>query len=168
MHEICIIEFDKPSIKNMKKQSLMSVALAAVMLTTILCASTFYKQATGDKYLTEKGQRLIQRELISPVRKKLNIKIRGEMFSRCPSGLQHQIVANVSDNSAYFGGVLRNYVGCEGNKICRFRVNANEDRVEIYDESNKQFVSAQAWLSKPIKEDKENASEENQTDIWNF
>ncbi len=153
----------------MKKQSLMSVAVVAVMLTTILCASTFYKQASEDTIMTEKGHRILQRELVSPIRKKMNIKVRGEMFSRCPSGLQYQIVANVSDNSAYFGGVLRNYVGCEGNKVCRFRVNANEDRIEVYDEANKQFVSAQAWLSKPIKEDKENASEDApKEDIWNF
>ena len=158
-----------PYLIYMKKQSLMSIAVVAMVLTTVLCAATFYKQTTTDKVLSERGHRLLQRELVSPLRKKMNIKVRGEMFSRCPSGLQYQIVANVSDNSAYFGGVLRNYVGCEGNKLCRFRVNANEDRIEVYDEANKQFVGVQAWLSKPIKEEKDNASEENEnTDIWNF
>ena len=153
----------------MKKQVLMSMLVVSMALATILSAATFYKKMVSDKVMSEKGHRLIQRELVSPVRKKLNIKARGEMFSRCPSGLQYQIVANVNDNSAYFGGVLRNYVGCEGNKVCRFRLNANEDRVEIFDEANKQFVSAQTWLSKPIKEENENENEENaQTDIWNF
>lgn len=153
----------------MKKQVLMSMLLVSVVLATVLSAATFYQKIVGDKTMSEKGHRLVQRELVSPVRKKLNIKARGEMFSRCPSGLQYQIVANVNDNSAYFGGVLRNYVGCEGNKVCRFRLNANEDRVEIFDETNKQFISAQAWLSKPIKEENDNENDENaQNDIWNF
>jgi hypothetical protein len=152
----------------MKKQFLIVLALVAVVITTTMTAATLYKTTSNDKILSERGHRLVQRDLVSPVRKKLNIKVRGEMFSRCPSGLQYQIVANVNDNSAYFGGVLRNYVGCEGNKICRFRVNANEDRVEIFDETNQQFISAQAWLSKPVKEEKENNSEENSADIWNF
>ena len=146
----------------------MTVSLVAMVLVTMLAAKTFFKQSLNDKILSEKGHRLVQHELVSPVRKKLNIKVRGEMFSRCPSGLQYQIVANVNDNSAYFGGVLRNYVGCQGNKVCRFRVNANEDRVEVFDESAQQFISAQAWLSKPVKEEKESAGEEENKDIWNF
>ena len=147
----------------------MMMAFVAVVVSAMLTSATFYKQTAGDKTLSERGHRLIQRDLVSPVRKKLNIKVRGEMFSRCPSGLQYQIVANVNDNSAYFGGVLRNYVGCEGNKVCRFRVNTNEDRLEIFDENNQQFISAQAWLSKPVKEERENGAEENvNNDIWNF
>ncbi len=153
----------------MKKQVLMTILVASVVLVTGLSAATFYKKTVADKIMSEKGHRLVQRELVSPIRKKLNIKARGEMFSRCPSGLDYQIVANVNDNSAYFGGVLRNYVGCEGNKICRFRLNANEDRVEIFDEANKQFVSAQTWLSKPIKEENDRENQENaDADIWNF
>lgn len=152
----------------MKKQILMSVLAVCVVLTTVLSASTFYQKMVSDKIMSEKGHRLVQRELVSPIRKKMNIKARGEMFSRCPSGLQYQIVANVNDNSAYYGGVLRNYVGCEGNKVCRFRLNANEDRVEIFDEANKQFISAQAWLSKPIKEENDLNEENANNDIWNF
>jgi hypothetical protein len=157
--------------KYMKKYLFISLSLSISIVAILASAFAFVQPAskkTNKEYvLTEKGHRLIQRELVSPIRKKLNIKTRGEMFSRCPSGLQYNVVSNASETMAYFGVSLRNYVGCDGKKICRFRVNASQDRLEVYDEAAQEFVVAQTWLSKPVK-NIENTEDVADDKIWNF
>jgi hypothetical protein len=98
-------------------------------------------------YLTEKGQKLIEEKLLAPLRTKLKNNSPSKIYSRCPSGLQYRTLQKPSEDSPYFKIALKNYVGCRGEFVCEFRVNAAEDMVEVLDAKAVRFVAAEKWAS---------------------
>jgi hypothetical protein len=145
----------------MKNQKLWVTATLSLIITTILCAFIPFGDTREDfnKSLTEKGRKLIEKELLAPMRKQLKIKANTEMFSRCPSGLRYYVKEYPTETSPYFVGNLKNYRGCSAHKVCDFRLSVHEDKMEIRDNDSQDYTASTAWFSKTKKQSQENASE---------
>lgn len=104
------------------------------------------KEFGREYYMSEKGEQILQNELIKPLQKVLKIKNTTKMFSRCPSGLGFIVLQNPESQQEYFQGLIENFVGCEGKEICTFRMNASETSLEVLDTQREQYVSARQWL----------------------
>ena len=100
-------------------------------------------------FMTEKGEDLIQNELITPLQNKLKIKHNAQMFSRCPSGLAYAILQNPDNPKGYYEGVVENYTGCTGERVCSFRLNATENELQVFHDEKNKFMSTKKWLKNP-------------------
>lgn len=113
----------------------------------LLDLKKYKSHQVSDPYLTAKGLELIELKLLKPLRQKIKIKANAKMYSRCPSGLNHYVEADPSEDSPYFLCVIEHYQGCEGRKVCNFRVNANEEIIEVLDTKTQTYISAEKWLN---------------------
>ena len=99
--------------------------------------------------MSEKGEALIENELITPLQHKLKVKHNTKMFSRCPSGLAYAILQNPYNQKGYYEGAVENYTGCKGEQICTFRLNADENVLEVFHTEKNKFMSVKKWLKSP-------------------
>lgn len=142
---------------NLKKSiSLLSALVLVVIFTTAMVSRDTYKapvkntekkQVSARKGLSEKGRSFIYQALTKPLAKKYNINLKRRMISRCPSGLRYYVYESPSEANPYFLGKMRLYTGCRGKIVCEFRVTASEDRVEIFHNKKKKYVSVKRWVS---------------------
>lgn len=149
----------------MNNKKLVASAFFSVIITAILVGIAAFRsmemKETGElldlkkqkshqvsePYLSAKGLELIELKLLKPLRQKIKIKANAKMYSRCPSGLNHYVEAEPSEDSPYFLCALEHYQGCEGHKVCSFRINANEESIEILDAKTQSYVSVDKWLN---------------------
>ncbi len=109
--------------------------------------STSKKPLASPQYLTEKGDQLIRSTLIQPLQTKLGIRVDKKSFSRCPSGLGYYIVLEPHANRHYFQGTVENYRGCQGKRVCSFRLNEDENQLEVWSKSQHRFLGVKRWLA---------------------
>ena len=69
------------------------------------------------------------------------------MISRCPSGLQYRLKEYAVKKGNYFYGTMYKYSGCtKGKLICKFRVNAAQNQVHVFDSKAKKYTNHNQWL----------------------
>lgn len=143
---------------NLKKSlSLLSVLVLVIFTTAMVSRNTNAyetpikntekKEVLTSKGLSGKGRSFIYRALTKPLAKKYDISLKRRMMSRCPSGLRYYVYESPSEANPYFLGKMRLYSGCRGKIVCEFRVNASEDRVEIFHNKKKKYLSVKRWIS---------------------
>lgn len=140
----------------MKKLSIFSVMALAIIFISLSAFGVFKKTENaktsiltnikGKKHLSDKGKALLRKEVLAPIGEIYDIDIDGKMYSRCPTGLDYHLVDNPAKNGQYFIGWTMYHHGCEGKRVCKFRINPDESNVEVLDKKKGKFVAARKWV----------------------
>lgn len=145
-------------MKQMKKTILgvSALALVVVFTTAMISRSAEISQLKSKKIvlndkkdelrLSSKGRKFIHETLMRPLAKRYKVNLKRQMISRCPSGLRYHMQESPSEANPYFVGKMRLYSGCRGKVVCEFRLNASEDKIEVFQEDTQQYVTASAWM----------------------
>ncbi len=139
---------------NLKRNIVLMSALAVLILgsTAMISRSDVNEsdKVVPEKKITwqEKGRKLVHKKLTTPLAKKYKVNLKRRVISRCPSGLRYRLKDYTVKKGNYFYGQMKKYSGCSGGKlICKFRVNAAQNQVQVLDEKTNQYTSHNQWLS---------------------
>ncbi|TAF68203.1 MAG: hypothetical protein EAZ55_00440 [Cytophagales bacterium] len=150
-------------MKNQQFLTFVSPSLVVILLAivlaftqksnlTVVSIASASQNVSNTEYLemTKKGEDLIKKQILTPVKIRMGITANGKAFSRCPSGIAHYVMEfpTVKESKhKYFQGKVVNYVGCSDIEICSFRMDKDETILEIYEDSKKQYIPAETWLT---------------------
>jgi len=70
-----------------------------------------------------------------------------DMMSRCPSGYQYYMTDTSATNNIRMG-MIELYKGCDGHKVCEFKVNFLTGVVLLKDKKSKEFVTVSEYERK--------------------
>lgn len=95
--------------------------------------------------LPEKGEALLNREIIEPLRAKKGKRPKAEMYSRCPSGVTYYLTASVSDGDENYEGQVLDRMGCSSKLVCLFRIDKNEEVLEAKSTEEAAYLPVAEW-----------------------
>ncbi|TAE75599.1 MAG: hypothetical protein EAZ85_02055 [Bacteroidetes bacterium] len=135
----------------MSKHNITLSGLFAFIITATLLGIAAFRPNTlkNDLELTEKGNKIINERLVTPIKQKFKFKMsKSESFSRCPSGTSFYVQDYPTNENPYFTGKVSHYKACKGIQMCEFRLSDDESQLEVWDENKRQFTSPEKWLAK--------------------
>lgn len=98
--------------------------------------------------LSEKGEKLLNKEIIDPLRAKNGqSKQKLQSFSRCPSGVTYWVDAGPTEGNEYFTGEVIDRKGCEEITVCYFRLDRKEEVLEAKskNEAGSKYLPVAEW-----------------------
>jgi hypothetical protein len=95
--------------------------------------------------LQAKGEALLMKQIIEPIQGKKR-QTKSQMFSRCPSGVSHYVSSVPNEENGYFLGRVTDWVGCNSAVVCYFRIDRQEESLEVKSqESDENYMSVAEW-----------------------
>ena len=95
--------------------------------------------------LQTKGEALLRKQIIEPIQNKKR-QTKSEMFSRCPSGVSHYVSSVPTAENEYFVGRVVDRVGCNSEVVCYFRIDKEEESLEVKSkEQDDSYMSVAEW-----------------------
>lgn len=97
--------------------------------------------------LPEKGEKLLNREIVDPIRAKKGKATRADMYSRCPSGVTYYLTATPENEGGdYYVGEVADRVGCRHNLVCVFRMDKSMEVLEAKStEEETEYLPVAEW-----------------------
>lgn len=138
-----------------KRNVTLSGFFAFIITATLLGIAAFRpNNLKNNLELSEKGSKIINSRLVTPIKQKFNFKIsKHEAFSRCPSGTSFYVNEYPTTANPYFTGKVSHYKACRGIEMCQFRLSDDESQLEVWDENKRQFTTPEKWLVKATMPD---------------
>lgn len=95
--------------------------------------------------LPEKGEALLMREIVEPLRAKKGKRPKAEMYSRCPSGVTYYLSESPSEQNNHYTGRVVDRMGCSSELVCLFRIDRNEEVLEAKSTEEQEFLPVAEW-----------------------
>lgn len=149
---------------NLKRSIVLmsTLALVIVFSTAMISRNTDNVSTKTEKVVpekkkrwTSKGRDLVWANLTKPLSKKYKVNLKRQVMSRCATGLLYRLKEYAVKNGNYFYGTMYKYSGCsKGKFICKFRVDATQSQIQIFDTKKRKYTNHSQWLmayAKPRK-----------------
>ena len=94
--------------------------------------------------LTEKGEKLLRKEIIEPIQSKKKYT-KAEMYSRCPSGVTHYVSSEPTEADAYYTGIVRDRTGCVSQVVCYYRIDKKSEVLEAKSNQEADYMAVAEW-----------------------
>lgn len=137
----------------MNKMILLFAPVLAAGIVFGVSRASFSKSGVPDKIsqtasydrLSEKGEKLLNREIIDPLRSKKEKRVKTNMYSRCPSGMTYYLTEAPSAKQPHFVGEVIDRMGCESLTVCFFRIDRNEEVLEAKTTEEGEYLPVAEW-----------------------
>lgn len=134
----------------MKKVKLVFVMTIAMTLGLVVLTPSMVNSSTQKVKMDGKEEQdiydFVYAEITTKIRAVKQPKISKELFSRCPSGYYAELAEEYDTKSRSGEGIVYLYHGCEGEPVCKFKVDMDKNVALISPLNEENFVSVDTWL----------------------